>query len=356
MNPVPVRLCRRRAAALPLLAGADRALPRAHVRARCATASISSWTCRRCRRARSMRLERRRIVGCGLHARRRCPGAAVAALRREADRAPTRSSKAAPWRGTAVPTREGRRLLVAGGADVRSERARLRAGVEGGANDRGSRGVGPRVGPTTSPKRCNTDWRSSGPGAESCGVTCRQWSRSAGRSVRGAGSWGRRSALGAGAAIGATLSFPRSASPLAAAGGQDLVHDELIVRSRQACARCAAHGRARRRARGRDAAGAGRALSGRRASTRVHGSDCARQLRATAATRCCSWEAEPRCSPPRHASSASTMPLPREPFNLAERERALDGDADSMGARPALLAAAAEALTRLRAAARSAWR
>src|SRR6185503_783003 len=39
---------------------------------------------------------------------------------------------------------------------------------------------------------------------------------------------GSAAALGAGAAIGASLSFPSFGVPLAAAGRPDLVHDELI--------------------------------------------------------------------------------------------------------------------------------
>jgi hypothetical protein len=152
--------------------------------------------------------------------------------------------------------------------------------------------------------------------------------------------------LGAGAAIGTTLSFPSMGVPLAAAGRQDLVHDELIKQLKDGVRglRGARPGEA-----ARNVAGTLRVLA---AHYQANGVDT--QLKTQLGTAIARdgrdavlrWEANPamRAAEARDFGVAD-VPLPREPFNLAERERALQAML-AHGATPALLAAAAE-LTRL---------
>jgi hypothetical protein len=152
--------------------------------------------------------------------------------------------------------------------------------------------------------------------------------------------------LGAGAAIGTTLSFPSMGVPLAAAGRQDLVHDELIRQLKDGVRglRGARPGEA-----ARNVAGTLRVLA---AHYQANGVDT--QLKTQLGTAIARdgrdavlrWEANPamRAAEARDFGVAD-VPLPREPFNLAERERALQAML-AHGATPALLAAAAE-LTRL---------
>ena len=152
--------------------------------------------------------------------------------------------------------------------------------------------------------------------------------------------------LGAGAAIGTTLSFPSIGVPLTAAGRQDLVHDELIRQLKDGV-------RALRGARpGEAARSVAATLRLLAAHYQANGVDTQIKTQlGTAITRdgrdaVLRWEANAamRAAEAREFGVAD-LPLPREPFNLAERERALQAML-AHGATPALLAAAAE-LTRL---------
>jgi hypothetical protein len=148
-------------------------------------------------------------------------------------------------------------------------------------------------------------------------------------------------ALGAGAAIGTTLSFPSLGVPLAAAGRQDPVHEELI---RQLKEGVRGMGGARAGEAARQVAGLLRVLAvhyqtsgadeafkkGLRAATARHGRDAV--LR---------WEMDPAMLAAEARDFGVTAPLPREPLNLVERGRALD-EILTHGCAPALLAAAAE--------------
>jgi len=152
--------------------------------------------------------------------------------------------------------------------------------------------------------------------------------------------------LGAGATIGTTLSFPAIDTPLVAAGGQDLVHDELI---RQLKVGVHALRRERPGEAARSVAATLRLLA---AHYQANGVDAAVKTRLRAAmTRdgrdaVLRWEADAamRGAEAREYGVAD-LALPREPFNLPERERALEAML-ARGVTPALLAAAAE-LTRL---------
>ncbi|HZI80393.1 MAG TPA: hypothetical protein VFD69_12820 [Vicinamibacterales bacterium] len=152
---------------------------------------------------------------------------------------------------------------------------------------------------------------------------------------------GSAAALGAGATIGATLSFPSIGVPLAAAGGQDLVHDELVRQLRDGV-------RALRGARpgeaARSVAATLRLLAAHYQATGVDAEFTSR-LRATIARdgrdAVLRWEPDPAMFAAEARNFGVTLPLPREPLNLAERERALDGMLKN-GCTPALLAAAAE--------------
>ena len=157
---------------------------------------------------------------------------------------------------------------------------------------------------------------------------------------------GSAAALGAGAAIGTTLSFPSMGAPVAAAGREDLVHDELIRQMRDGvrALRGARPGEAARRvaatlrvlAAHYQAGGVDAQLKARlRTAIAREGRDAVLRWEADARMR----EAEAR------ELGLADVPLAREPFNLPERERALEAML-ARGATPALLAAAAE-LTRL---------
>ena len=152
--------------------------------------------------------------------------------------------------------------------------------------------------------------------------------------------------LGAGAAIGSTLSFPSAGVALAAAGRQDLVHEELIRQMKDGV-------RALRGAKPGEAA-RGVAATLRVLAAHYQSADVDAQVKARLRTAIARegrdavlrWEADAamRAAEAREFGVAD-LALPREPFNLAERERALEGLL-AHGATPALLAAAAE-LTRL---------
>ena len=147
--------------------------------------------------------------------------------------------------------------------------------------------------------------------------------------------------LGAGAAIGSTVSFPSMGVPVAAAAGQDLVHDELIrqlkegvrglqgARPGEAARSVAATLRllaAHYRATGVDA----QVKTALRKAIARDGRDAVVRRDMDAAM----FAAEAR-------NFGVTVPVPREPFNLAERERALEAVL-ARGATPALLSAAAD--------------
>jgi hypothetical protein len=149
-------------------------------------------------------------------------------------------------------------------------------------------------------------------------------------------------ALGAGAAIGTTMSFPAGGVPLAAAGRQDLVHEELIRQLKDGV-------HALRGARpGEAARGLAATLRLLAAHYQANGvdDDLKKRLRAAIARggreAVLRWEADAamRAAEAREFGVAD-IPLPREPFNAAERERALDALL-THGATPALLAAASE--------------
>jgi hypothetical protein len=151
--------------------------------------------------------------------------------------------------------------------------------------------------------------------------------------------------LGAGAAIGSTLSFPSIGVPLAAAGRPDLVHDELIRQLKHAVG---AMGGARPGEAARGAAGTLRLLA---AHYRATGVDDQLRTRLRAAVgregrnTVLQWEVDATALSAQARRFGITVPLPREAFDLTARERALAG-ALTHGCTPALLATAAE-LTRL---------
>jgi len=157
---------------------------------------------------------------------------------------------------------------------------------------------------------------------------------------------GSAAVLGAGAAIGTTLSFPSMDAPLVAASRQDLVHDELIRQLTQSV-RALRGGRPGEAA--RSTAATLRLLARHYHAGGVDG-DVQKRLRAAIARNgrdaVLRWEADAatRAAEARRFGVAD-LALPREPFNLAERERTLDAMV-ARGVTPALLAAAAE-LTRL---------
>lgn len=152
--------------------------------------------------------------------------------------------------------------------------------------------------------------------------------------------------LGAGAAIGSTMSFPSPDVALTAAARQDLVHDELTRQLKDDV-------RALRGTRpGEAARGVAATLRLLAAHYQTSGVDAQIKTRLRAAIArdgreaVLRWEADPRA----RASEArdygvADLPLARAPFNLPERERALDAML-ARGVTPALLGAAAE-LTRL---------
>jgi hypothetical protein len=152
-------------------------------------------------------------------------------------------------------------------------------------------------------------------------------------------------ALGAGAAIGSTLSFPAIGVPLAAAGRADLVHDELI---RQLNEGVRGMSGVRPGEAARSVAATLRVLA---AHYRASGVDdnVKKRLRAAIAREgrdgVLRWEVDQSMRGAEARNFGVTVPLPREPFNIAERERALEAMLKT-GCTPALLAAAAE-LTRM---------
>jgi hypothetical protein len=151
--------------------------------------------------------------------------------------------------------------------------------------------------------------------------------------------------LGAGAAIGSTLSFPNVGVPLTAAGRPDLVHDELI---RQLKEGVRALGGARPGEAARTVAGTLRLLAAHYQAGEVD-AQVKKQLRAAIARdgrdAVLRWEADAAMFAAEARNFGVTVPVPREPFNLAAREHALDGMLKH-GCTNALLATAAE-LTRL---------
>jgi hypothetical protein len=152
--------------------------------------------------------------------------------------------------------------------------------------------------------------------------------------------------LGAGAAIGSTMSFPSAGVALAAAGRQDLVHEELIRQMKDGV----------RALRGSKPGEAARSVAAtlRVLAAHYQSADVDAQVKARLRTAIARegrdavlrWEADAamRAAEAREFGVAD-LALPREPFNLAERERALEVLL-AHGATPALLAAAAE-LSRL---------
>jgi hypothetical protein len=147
--------------------------------------------------------------------------------------------------------------------------------------------------------------------------------------------------LGAGTAIGATMSFPTVGVPLAAAGRQDLVHDELIRQLKEGV-------RAMRGSRpGEAARGVAATLRLLAAHYRGNGLDEQFKSRLRAAIArdgrdaVLRWEMDPAMFAAEARDFGVTVPVPREPFALAQRERALD-DMLKNGCTAALLAAAGE--------------
>src|ERR1051325_2478457 len=130
--------------------------------------------------------------------------------------------------------------------------------------------------------------------------------------------------LGAGATIGSTLSFPSLGVPLAAAGRPDLVHDELIRQLKNSV-------RALRGARpGEAARSAAATLRLLAAHYQASGVDAEVRKRLRAAIVRDGRDAVVRsdADPATRAAGArefgaADLALPPEPFNLAERERAL---------------------------------
>ena len=147
--------------------------------------------------------------------------------------------------------------------------------------------------------------------------------------------------LGAGAAIGSTVSFPSMGIPLAAAGRKDLVHDELIRQLKSGV----------RGMRGERPAEAARTVAATLRILAAHyqatDQDAVFKTRLRDAIARQGRDAVLRWEPDAAMMAAEARefgvftPLPKEPFDLAERERALDAMLKN-GVTPALLAAAAE--------------
>jgi hypothetical protein len=147
---------------------------------------------------------------------------------------------------------------------------------------------------------------------------------------------------GAGATIGSTVSFPSLGGPLAAAGRPDLVHEELI---RQLKAGVRALRGSRPGEAARTVAATLRLLAAHYQTTGVD-ADVQKRLRAAIARDGRDALLRREADPAKRASDArefgvADLALPREPFNLAERELAVQAMLAS-GVTPALLAAAAE--------------
>ncbi len=159
----------------------------------------------------------------------------------------------------------------------------------------------------------------------------------------GAGFWGRRSPWARGRRSARRCRFPMHASRPRQGQLRIAVHDELN-RQIKAGVRALRGPRAGEAARAlARRCGCWRRTIRRRGSMRVSRRPFRRHSNVRAGTPCCSTTGA-RCSTPRHASSAAEK-LPREPFNLAARARALEA-MQQRGASPALLDAAG-ALERL---------
>ena len=149
--------------------------------------------------------------------------------------------------------------------------------------------------------------------------------------------------LGAGAAIGSTVSFPSTGVPVAAAAGQGPVHAELVRQLKDGvrALRGPRPGEAARRL----------AATARVLAAHQEGADAELQRRLQAAIRRDGREALLRAEPNPAMLAAEAREFgfervpPAEPFNLAARERALDALL-KQGASPALRSAA-DALDRL---------
>ncbi|HWN84394.1 MAG TPA: hypothetical protein VNN99_04560 [Vicinamibacterales bacterium] len=150
--------------------------------------------------------------------------------------------------------------------------------------------------------------------------------------------------LGAGTAIGATMSFPGAAVMATPGRGPDLVHDELVRQMK--------HGvRALRGPRGGEAAKRLAATTRVLAAHQQAGGDAELRRRLQAAVRrdgreaVLRAEANPRMLAAEAREFGFDLPPIAEPFDRKARERALDTML-KQGASPALLAAA-DALERL---------
>ena len=147
--------------------------------------------------------------------------------------------------------------------------------------------------------------------------------------------------LGAGAAIGSTVSFPSMGVPVAAAAGRDPVHDELIRQLKEGVGGLQG---ARPGEAARSVAATLRLLA---AHYRAIGADeqfktgLRKAIARDGRDAVLRWEMDPAMLVAEARNFGVTVPVPREPFNLAERERALDGMLKN-GGTPALLAVAAE--------------
>jgi len=147
--------------------------------------------------------------------------------------------------------------------------------------------------------------------------------------------------LGAGTAIGATLSFPAVGVPLASTARGDLVHEELIRQLKEGV-------RALRGARpgeaARTVAATLRVLAAHYQATGVD-QDFKSGLRAAIARdgrdAVLRWETDAAMFAAEARNFGVAVPVAPEPLNLAQRERVLDGMLEN-GCTLVLLAAAAE--------------
>ena len=147
--------------------------------------------------------------------------------------------------------------------------------------------------------------------------------------------------LGAGTAIGATLSFPSVGMPVAAAGGRDLVHDELIRQLKEGVRSMRGE---RPGAAARTVAGTLRVLAAHYQATGVDDgmkSGLRQAIARDGRDAVLHWETDAAAFAAEARNFGVTVPVPREPFNLPERERALSAML-ARGVTPALLDAAAE--------------
>ena len=166
------------------------------------------------------------------------------------------------------------------------------------------------------------------------------------RALARRGFLGSAVVLGAGAAIGTTLSFPSTGMSLLAAGRTDLVHDELI---RQLTENVRALRGARPGEAARSVAATLRLLAAHYQASGVD-TDVQKRLRAAIAREgregVLRWEGDAtmRAAEARRFGMAD-LALPREPFDRQARDRALSGML-STGVTPALRDTA-DALERL---------